>query len=33
MEDSIAGGVKEEGPKDGRGFAARASVVGAFMQS
>lgn len=33
MEGSIAGGVEEEGPKDGRSFAARVSIVGSFMQS
>lgn len=33
MAGSIAGRMEEEGPKDGGGFAARVSVVGAFMQS
>ena len=33
MEGSIAGGVEEECPKDGGGFAAGVSVVGAFIQS
>ena len=32
-EGRAASGVEEEGPKDGGGFAARVSVVGAFVPS